>query len=377
MAQNNSYRSQVNFVKTLFCCKVYVMKLILINYSMNSNNLVFSHQREIALALAKHFESIQVFTSETSTESLPSNVSVTKIPWKSQSPIRNTLNIFMTLYPEIIKNRKTAVFTHMTDIHAALISPLTFLLRKRHVLWYAHAVNSIYVMWSSFFVSIILSSTKGSCNLKINRRKIRYINQGISQEKFPFMARPNYLPRKILYYGRLDPSKNINLFIDLMENLTAAQKGYTFGVYGKPTNPISEINLDKVNLRIQEKNLQSSFAFYPPIKRETICLVAQDYEIFLNLFSGSLDKTLIESTFLGLPVITWNKEYCLSFGTWSGKEAINNLDFILNEFHALDSMSPIVLAREIDRRLRLAISLHSFEAWIQHLVSALEGRQIK
>jgi len=179
---------------------------------MSSKNLVFSHQREVVNALSQFFEAVEVFTTEVSSEPLPRNVTVTHIPWKANSPLRNLETILKLLYPVLTRNRTSVLFTHMTDVHAAVLAPLTWLLKMRHILWYAHAKNSRYLIWSSFFVSKIVSSTPGSCNLGINRRKVIYINQGIDSKNFPYFTRSPKRLRKILYYGRLDPSKNIHMF---------------------------------------------------------------------------------------------------------------------------------------------------------------------
>ncbi len=43
----------------------------------------------------------------------------------------------------------------------------------------------------------------------------------------------------------------------------------------------------------------------------------QTYDCFIHSFQGSLDKTIVEATFLGLPVITINNEYRNIFGSWN------------------------------------------------------------
>jgi hypothetical protein len=119
------------------------------------------------------------------------------------------------------------------------------------------------------------------------------------------------------------------------------------------------------------KNANSSVNFHGPIQRKNIPLAVEEFDVFLNLFSGSLDKTLIEATFMGKPVVTWNQEYCRDFGTWSGAPVAKSLDFISREILALQSVKSSDLRAELERRLNLGLEMHSFDGWIYRLASAL------
>ena len=348
------------------------MRLIVVNYSMSSKSLVFSHQREVVRELSQFFETVEVFTTEVSSDPLPRKVKVSHIPWKVNSPLSNVVTVLKLLYPALIRNRTSVLFTHMTDVHAAILAPLTWLLKMRHILCYAHAKNSKYLIWSSFFVSKIVSSTPGSCNLGINKRKVLYINQGIDSKNFPYLARSPEKLHKVLYYGRLDPSKNIHIFPDLVFELNRSSYSYSIDVFGRPANLESEKYFFDVVSSHKAKSQKTSITFHDPIARALIPDIAKKYDFFLNLFSGSLDKTLIETTFMGMPVITWNGEYCSQFGTWSNSSVSETIDFIIREFEFINSLKKIELKKEINRRLDLAIKNHSFEGWINRLVRVLK-----
>lgn len=230
---------------------------------MSANSQVFAHQRETVLALSRFFDSIEVFTSEVDSNPLPKNVKVNIIPWDSQSRVKNGLRILQLIVPVLVRNRESVIFSHMTDVHAAIISPLAWLLKIRHVLWYAHATNSRYLVWSSFFVSRIVSSTQGSCNLKFNRGKISFIDQGIDQNVFTFKPRFNLNRNSILYYGRLDPSKNIHVFPELINALKHSQAKYSLDIFGKPTGSSNEKYLLEVSKSIEAIGLNSSIFLHP------------------------------------------------------------------------------------------------------------------
>jgi glycosyltransferase involved in cell wall biosynthesis len=255
----------------------------------------------------------------------------------------------------------------MTDVHAALISPITWVLRIRHILWYAHATNSPYLVWSSFFVSNIISSTVGSCNLKINRKKIKFINQGINEVNFPYRARSFKKLDRFLYYGRLDQSKNIHLLLELVVVLRESNDIITLDIFGKPANLKSEQYISRLISSSKASMLSDIVKFKGSVERRDIPRIARDYEVFINLFTGSLDKTLIEATLMGIPVVTWNKEYCSQFGTWSKTPPKETLEFIIEEIDNLKSSSVLDIQTEIFSRRDQALKNHSFDGWIERL----------
>jgi len=173
----------------------------------------------------------------------------------------------------------------------------------------------------------------------------------------------------------LDPSKNIHLFPRLINELKRYQNSYTLTLFGRPSNVTAEKYLLDLKSLQKFSSEESLITLNGPIERALIADIAKNYDIFVNLFSGSLDKTLIEATFMGMPVVTWNREYCSEFGTWSGLGVSENLEFIINEFKAIESLKGSELNRRINKRLQVARKSHSFEGWINQLVGVLkEGK---
>lgn len=347
------------------------VNLLVINYSMHSENLVFSHQIDVVSALSKHFQRVTVFTSEYDGKFLGENVQVKVQIWEDGHAIKNAIRIVSTLARFLIRNRSTIVFSHMTDVHSALISPLTFFLRIRHVLWYAHAHDSVYLFWSSFFVSNIVSSTPGSCRLKLNRRKLRFINQGISLLDFPYQSRTPRKLNRIFNYGRLDESKNIHLFFDLLRAINENGGEFSIDVYGASSKGQTLEYLESLKLKSRHPDFQSTLNIHPQLNRKSVSAESEKYDLFLNLFTGSLDKTLVEATLLGLPVLTWNREYCKQFGTWSGHAVSESMKFIQDELTFIRTMREPELHLEILRRYNLAVELHGLEGWVNRLISVL------
>ena len=349
------------------------MDLIIVNYSMNRSNLVFSHQLNTAVALAENFENVTVFTPQSALDTIPKNMTIIEVPWRKSSPAFNGIMIILKIWPFLLLHRKAILFTHMVDVHAALISPLAKLLGMKHYFWYAHATNSFFLTWSSIFVTGIISSTPGSCNLVFNRGKISYLNQGIDETIFPFANRTPRTFNSMIYYGRLDESKNIHLLPLVVTKLKDIGINLHLDIYGKELSHKSFKYIEDLKNSISDQINLNDVNFSQPLQRERIAEVITRYDLFINLFSGSLDKALIEATFMGIPVVTWNVEYCYEFGTWSKGCVRQSLDFIIGEVLAIMEMSEDELTVEIKRRLDLALSKHSFQGWINRVTNVLLG----
>jgi glycosyltransferase involved in cell wall biosynthesis len=196
-----------------------------------------------------------------------------------------------------------------------------------------------------------------------------YINQGIKQTDFPFESRQFKSLNRLFYYGRFDRSKNIHLFKDLVIELNQKRITYSFEAFGKPASLDSESYVRSIRT---SSNSLRHLKFQEPIPRKYIPEVSKKFDIFVNLFAGSLDKTLIEVTLMGLPVVTWNQEFCNEFGTWSGTKPGNSLSFIKDEICFLNSMDKVEIQTEIWRRYQLAVKNHTFDGWIFRLLFVLK-----
>ena len=94
----------------------------------------------------------------------------------------------------------------------------------------------------------------------------------------------------------------------------------------------------------------------------------QDSGCFFHAYIGSLDKTLVESTMLSVPVVTINPEYIKIFGSWSSSGSVS-LD---SEYRAMRSLNFTELELELERRHSLALRNHSLTNWINLLSQLLK-----
>jgi len=344
--------------------------LLVINYAMDEKHQVFSHQIDLVNKLANQFDSVTVLTGYVGVCRVSENVQVINFEWVAGKRGSSLLRFLWIFLRTVIKNRYSALFSHMTSTHSAFVSPITKLLRLKHYLWYAHASNGVYLRVSKLFTNGIITSTPGSCPLV--GKKIYPIGQSIDKNKFEKQQQTNYPIKNLIHTGRLDPSKNIDLVIECVDLLRNRYPELTLEIVGSPSSDLyKQYSQDLISkFSLAPYNSWLKFTFYIP--REDLPKLLRGKDGFIHSFQGSLDKTLVEATFSGLPVVTINKEYLNIFGSWGSSHNYDDLT-LESEALALFKLSEDEIKREIDRRYALAVSQHEVTGWVDRLVKILKS----
>lgn len=333
---------------------------------MDRQDPLLSHQYEAAVALATKFEKVTVITGKVGLIEPNPKVEIISTDWIPGKPVGNLLKLLLKSVQVIVKNDFQSVFFHMTDLQAALISPLIRLRRKRQYLWYAHTYKSNYLVFASLWVTKVVTSTRGSCPLE--SAKVIAIGQAIDQKKFapiPFQ----YLDlNKLVHIGRFDKSKNIDRLIEAVREIRKIQPDVCLTLIGTPANAESKAWANTLISNSENDTQNGWLSFKAAIPRKDFPKEIQENGCFFHAYTGSLDKTLVESTMLRIPVITINPEYRAIFGSWSKSKEFN----LVNEYFAMRSLSNSELQNELDRRLAIALSGHSLGHWVNELASLLQ-----
>jgi hypothetical protein len=153
--------------------------------------------------------------------------------------------------------------------------------------------------------------------------------------------------------------------------LRESDSNTSLSVYGKSMNKESESYIDQLKEQFYLDFIRGHFSINSALARDKISQEMKKYGIFINLFSGSLDKTLIEATFMGLPVVTWNREFCNQFGTWSNSPVEESKKFILNEIATIQNLSNSELTKALHHRVSYALEHHTFEGWLHRLLNVI------
>jgi len=348
------------------------MRLLIINYSMSSTNLVFSHQAEVVRALANSFSETIVVTAEAESSDIRvnGNFRVILSVWRQGKRLENIFRFYKFTLPILFKTRGLVVFSHMTEVQSLLIAPICWILRIEHYLWYAHASKSPYLYLSYPFLTKVLTSTRGSCPIK--GKKVLEIGQAIDESEFSTDFYPAIPPLKWYYVGRIDPSKKIELIIETIGRLRwRSGLKITLDIFGAASSPNTKKYENDLQVRFSNQIADGWLTFKGPILRSKIKGVALEHDGFINAFIGSLDKALVEATMSRRFVVTSNPEYLSCFYSRGNAFLLSemNLD---NQVNAIIRMNREEAMSLLDSNFEKAIKYHSLNVWIETLAGVLK-----
>jgi hypothetical protein len=340
-------------------------ELILLNFVLDSDHSLLSHQTDVVKALARRFQKVRVITGNVGKFDRPDNVEIINLHWAEGKNIGNLFRLYKSFLSVLVPGR-TVVFSHMADVQSAFLSPITWITRTPHYLWYAHKHLSPYLKFASYFVSGVLTSTSGSCPL--SGKKITVIGQGVDSEIFESQKKVSNPLVKCIHIGRADPSKNLGILFEFAEFQHVLNPIFKMIQVGTPSTIAAKLDFENLCNEFEDSIHSGVIELHSSIPRDRVPSVLANADFFIHAYEGSLDKTLIESTFARLPVVTINREYHEIFGTWSG-EVIPTLQ---KEYQALRKLTNLSLEQEVERRFQIAEESHSFTRWIGKLSNILQ-----
>ena len=345
------------------------MRLVLVSYAMDSSSLVFAHQVDLVRKLSSEFDEIIVFTRGKVNATLPSNVLVRT--FLSRHYFSTIFFTFWCNYQVLLllkARRKFVVFSHMNETASAALGPLLRMFRVRHVLWYAHGATPLRLRIALRFVNAIVTSTPGSFRLK--SWKVNVVGQAINNLRYVNL--PEFRVRECInwcHIGRIDPSKNIDLLLDFLARKVKENNKTRLTLYGQPSKDIYFEYLSDLKFRYQDLIDNQNLFFVGKLDHDKVAQTLHNHDLFVHAYIGSLDKSLLEATLSGVPVLTLNQEYLNEFGSWSESENIT-LDL---ELDALQLKSQALVNNELQRRKNIVESAHSLDSWIDKVKPILLG----
>lgn len=340
-------------------------QLLILNYCMDLDDPALSHQVEAVNNLASSFSKVTVITGRVGRLSVKENVRVISSNWEPDKPLRNILNLYRVVFP-LLKGIDV-VFSHMTEVQSFLIGPMTRFRHIPHFLWYAHAHKSFFLSISHKFVDGIITSTSGSC--PIEGTKVHIVGQAINPKVFFRKIRFAGEFLNLCHVGRFDSPKNIVEIIEVVHSLRRMNTSLNLTLVGNPSDQKQEQYASDVKSRYFDFVESGWLTFKPSIPRDELPNFLGEQDLFIHAYRGSLDKTLVEATLFGIPVITSNEEYLSEFGRWNKMNLSGST--LLNEAEAFFSVSDIHRNFELERRQKIALESHGLDQWATKISKVL------
>ena len=328
---------------------------------MDEDDPVLSHQAQAVSELAKHFNDVTVLTGRQGKFKEIANVRVVSSRWISNERLKSVLIFYSEFFKIIISKKPNAIFSHMTEVQSCLIAPLVRILRIKHYLWYAHKSLSPYLRWNLIWINQVFTSTLGS--FPVITPKLSIIGQAIDPSAFPFKTIKSLNNvSKLVHLGRFDPSKNISIIIEAALGFKLFEPNVQLTLIGSPSSEKSMREAKLILAKFSAVQFANSIKFVNKIKRTDVSNELLKYEVFIHAYNGSLDKTLLEATLTGLPVVTINAEYLSIFGAWSNSKHLGAY-FLIDELRALASINRVELENKLVLRRNQVISGHTLTNW--------------
>lgn len=331
---------------------------------MDLDNQVLSHQVEAVESLSEYFTETYVLTGKIGRFREIPRVKVLNSNWIPGHNIRNSVKSLVLILRIIARNRsRIVVFSHMTEVQSALIAIPLRMLRVPHFLWYAHAHKSLYLKWVHFWADGIITSTNGSCPIK--SKKVHVVGQAINLSSF-VMAKDKSLPLKsLVHVGRADPSKDIETIYEVVSRVRKDHPELELTLIGDPSNLEALQQFELFVRKTLDDQNAGWLHLLPSIPREQISRTLGKYDIFIHAFKGSLDKSILEATAVGLPVVTQNNEYLKLFGQWSDAGSLES------ELRTVLGGSRSTILSEVLRKRANLEKNHSLSSWSKKISDVL------
>jgi glycosyltransferase involved in cell wall biosynthesis len=293
-------------------------------------------------------------------------IQIIEVPWMKKKSLSNAKRLIKVTLSLLKCKKIHTVFYFMTETHALILSPIFWIRRVRQVLWYAHANRPLRLIITRPFMTAIASSTSGSIPLK--GRKVRLIGQMVDEGLFP-LNKYNFGYRfNLIHVGRFDPSKKIENLIEAFLELKTIFPEAKLTLIGSPTLKTGHQYERYIKERYIREMNSGSLRFLQAVRRDQLSSIYSEMGVFIHAFQGSLDKTLVEATLSGMPVVTLNQEYLNEFGSW-GLKSQNLTDELMSLYELEES----ALKSEISRRRQVALSRHTLSQWQKKIVEVLNG----
>jgi len=265
---------------------------------------------------AVNFDKIFVITLAKGDYGLPGNVFVYSLgKEKGNSKFIRLITFYKLLF--ILIPKSSGIFAHMSPIFVIASWPLTFVFRKKIILWYLHRSVTYRLKVAEKLCYKIITATKES--LGFTSDKIVETGHGINVEKFKTERNWNKGGRlRILSVGRISPIKNYETLIDAASVLLEEKFDFEIKIVGRPVMPGDQDYLDKLKEMANRLGVGNiiNFAGFMSYNRIPEEYKAADFVVGMTP-QGGIDKAILEAMASGALVLTSNdtmKKYLGNYG---------------------------------------------------------------
>ena len=260
---------------------------------------------------ARHASTVTVICLQEGSHSLPDNVVVHSLG-KERGGGRVVYALRFISLAWRLRGKYQAVFVHMNQEYVLLGGLLWKLLRKPVTLWRNHYAGSVLTDMALALCQRVFFTSKHSYTAR-NARAVR-MPIGVETALYADVRTRSRSQRTLLSFGRLAPSKHIEVVIEALELLGEAAPPMTLTVCGtaRPEDRSYAMQLEE---KAKNLSLQIAVRFIPGITHEETPDLFGSHALYVNCAqSGMLDKTIFEAAASGCFILTASQDAREIFG---------------------------------------------------------------
>lgn len=279
------------------------MRLLVVTQGVDLDDPVLGFFHAWLLGLAAHSATVEAICLKEGRHHLPANVRVHSLGKERgrKNKLIYALHFFALAWR--LRSRYDAVLVHMNEEYILIFGWLWRVLGKRVVLWRNHKMGTYATVLAAKLAHTVCYTSPSAYVTRFPHAVQMPV--GIDTEYFIPPATPA-APDSVLFLGRLDPVKKVEVFVDALRSLHEAKAVFRAESYGAPTIPGDPYAL-QIKRSAEPLVAAGKLVFHGAVKNEDTPKIYASHAIYANLTpSGSFDKTIGEAMACGCIVVCVN-----------------------------------------------------------------------
>lgn len=363
------------------------IKLLIITQKVDVNDPVLGFFHRWIEEFSKHCEKTTVICLSKGEYHLPSNVKVfslgkekelrevaglgnsgMSVPEEQLRKAGYILNFYKYIWRE--RRNYDAVFIHMNQEYVLLGGLVWKLMGKKVMMWRNHSIGSFLTSIAVLLCDRVFCTSEYSYTARFKKTKIMPV--GIDIDIFKKEASIRREKGWILYVGRIDPIKKVDVLIKALKILDGEGVDFRCYLYGPSSDKKYYVSMRELASPLMR---DGKIVFSGSLSNEKIASVCNQYDVSVNMSAkGSFDKTIMEHMAC---------EGISLFSNDSMKNYLGDDDYRILRFSDGDSLALSKKLKyfigisdeergEIGRRLRLMVEKnHSLKQLVKKLVESV------
>ncbi len=331
------------------------MRLLIVTQALDLDDPLLSAYHGWVEALAKDVDHVEAICLKEGRHALPSNVTVHSLGKErgTTSSLQYALRFLALAWR--LRTSYDAVFVHMNQEYVLVAGPLWKLLGKRVFMWRNHYAGSLLTDIAAAFCTNVFCTSQYSYTAKF--KKTVYMPVGVHTGRFKNTGTDIRVPRSILFFSRIAPSKHAELLIQALNILRNRGISFSASIVGSAPPEFKEY-ADSLMELVQSYALEEMVTFVPGIPNEEAPKVYQTHELFVNCSpSGMLDKMIFEAAASGCFILSESKDL-KRMGFEDVTYESGSVESLANHIEKLLSLEEVERA-EILKRLSVLVEQNS------------------